>query len=238
MNTIAAVKQKIAEEGFAVTNAFFDETTISRLLQAIETADTEKAVFRKTNDLFAIRQFLKEIPAAAEIIFTAEFIELLEEIMGAEYFAVKSIYFDKPPQSNWFVAFHQDLTIAVDKKIDLEDFGPWTVKQDQFAVQTPLYILEDNITVRIHLDDTDAANGALKVIPGSHQHGIIRPETADLSVPVSCPVAKGGIMFMKPLLLHASGRTVNNERRRVIHIEFSRQPLPDGLQWAEYFSFS
>ncbi|MGE8292195.1 MAG: phytanoyl-CoA dioxygenase, partial [Sphingobacterium sp.] len=33
----------------------------------------------------------------------------------------------------------------------------------------------------------------------------------------NCPVAEGGIMIMKPLLLHSSKRTSNNKHRRVIH---------------------
>jgi ectoine hydroxylase-related dioxygenase (phytanoyl-CoA dioxygenase family) len=81
---------------------------------------------------------------------------------------VKSIYFDKPETSNWYVAYHQDLTISVDKKLELPDFGPWTTKQNQFAVQPPLNILENIYTIRIHLDDTDENNGALKVVPKSH----------------------------------------------------------------------
>jgi len=35
------------------------------------------------------------------------------------------------------------------------------------------------------------------------------------------------------LLLHASNRTTNNQKRRVVHIEFSRAKLPDGIDWAE-----
>ena len=148
---------------------------------------------------------------------------------------VKSIYFDKPALSNWFVAWHQDLTISVDKKADLNGYGPWTVKQNQFAVQPPLSILTDNFTIRIHLDDTDELNGVLKVIPGSHLGGISRPDQINHEsiAPATCKVSSGSLMIMRPLLMHASGRTVSNKKRRVIHIEFSRAELAEGIQWAE-----
>src|SRR6476661_3396034 len=96
-------------------------------------------------------------------------------------------------------------------------FWSWTVKQDQFSVQPPLAVLQNNFTIRIHLDDTDENNGALKVIPGSHRKGIYRPETIDWSTEkeVVCRVAKGGVMIMRPLLLHASYRTSNSKQRRV-----------------------
>ena len=109
------------------------------------------------------------------------------------------------------------------------------MKQNQYAVQPPLHILENNFTIRIHLDDTDENNGALRVIPKSHAKGIYRPETIDWSKEreVTCIVSKGGVMLMRPLLLHASSRTTNNKKRRVIHIEFSNQSLPEPLQWSE-----
>jgi len=161
--------------------------------------------------------------------------KVINATFGTDYVVVKSIYFDKPPTSNWFVSYHQDLTISVKEKLAVAGFGSWTTKDGQFAVQPPLEILQDNITVRLHLDDTSASNGALKVIPGSHLQGVYRPETInwETETEVDCEVPRGGAMFMKPLLLHSSGRTVNNERRRVIHIEFSRRNLQGGLQWAE-----
>lgn len=148
---------------------------------------------------------------------------------------MKSIYFDKPETSNWYVAWHQDLTISVDKRIDIEGFGPWTVKQNQFAVQPPVELLEHIVTLRIHLDDTDRDNGALRVIQGSHLWKICRPETIveEQKAAVSCDVSAGGVMLMKPLTMHSSGRTVNKKKRRVIHIELASATLPEGLQWTE-----
>ncbi|MCX6317444.1 MAG: phytanoyl-CoA dioxygenase family protein [Bacteroidetes bacterium] len=229
----ATVKKSIDENGFAILDSVFSHAQVTALQELIEQAGTVDPSFRKTDDLFAIRRFFKVIPAATPLIFTKAFNACIESWIGPGYFVVKSLYFDKPALSNWFVAFHQDQTIAVDRKMEEAGFGPWRVKQGQYAVQPPTVLLEDNFTIRIHLDDTTEENGALQVIPGSHRIGVIRPEQADLTGKISCPVARGGIMIMKPLLLHASSRTVNNARRRVVHIEFSRQELPAGMQWAE-----
>ena len=96
-------------------------------------------------------------------------------------------------------------------------------------------ILENIFTIRIHLDNTNENNGALKVVPRSHAKGIYRPETIDWNMETEeiCSVEKGGIMIMKPLLLHGSNRTTNCNKRRVIHIEFSDMELPEELNWAE-----
>lgn len=228
-------KNQIADKGFSVISDVFSTEEIEKISQVIQNIDTSKETFRKSEDLFAIRQFLKEIPEVKDLIFNENLKSIIKEIFGENYFTVKSIYFDKPEKSNWYVAYHQDLTISVDKKVEMEKFGPWTTKQNQFAVQPPLDILENIFTIRIHLDDTDENNGALKVVPKSHEKGIYRPETIDWNVETEniCSVDKGGVMIMKPLLLHGSNRTTNGKKRRVIHIEFSDRELPEELNWSE-----
>jgi ectoine hydroxylase-related dioxygenase (phytanoyl-CoA dioxygenase family) len=228
-------RQELDDKGFTILPDIFSDTEIDAILSAINSVDSSKATFRKSENLFAIRQFLKEIPDIKKLIYTDKFNTTIKKIIGDGFFVVKSIYFDKPEKSNWFVSYHQDLTISVDKRVDNPDYGPWTIKHDQFAVQPPLDILNRIFTVRIHLDNTDGNNGALKVVPGSHHKGIYRPETIDWSTETEaiCPVPKGGIMLMRPLLLHSSSRTTNNNQRRVIHLEFSNADLTPELEWAE-----
>lgn len=226
---------KFKMEGFDIIEDVFTLKEIDTILNCLEQADKTNPTFRKTNDLFAIRQLLKELPELHALIFTDKLKSLIKELFGEDYFVVKAIYFDKPAQSNWFVAYHQDLTISVDKRLDIPQFSGWTVKHQQFSVQPPLSTLENINTIRIHLDDTDEQNGVLNVLARSHTKGIYRPETINWKneIQTSCPVKKGGIMLMKPLLLHASSRTTNNQRRRVIHLELSNQSLPNQLKWAE-----
>lgn len=235
MNITTKHYESLQEDGFTVIEKVFNEEEVAKIIAVIENADTNKATFRKSEDLFAIRQFLKEVPETKKLVCNDNLNQLIATIFGLDYFVVKSIYFDKPQASNWYVSYHQDLTISVDKKVAIENYGPWTTKQNQFAVQPPIEILENIYTIRIHLDDTNEQNGALKVIPKSHLQKIIRPETIhwESTKETICNVPKGAVMIMKPLLLHSSGRTTNNQKRRVIHIEFSNQTLPNTLQWAE-----
>ncbi|RZL32625.1 MAG: phytanoyl-CoA dioxygenase, partial [Pedobacter sp.] len=202
---------EIETNGYSIVQNIYTKQEIEKILELINKVDSTKSTFRKSADLFAIRQFLKEIPASYDVIFNEKLKNIIKSNFGEDYFIVKSIYFDKPEKSNWFVAYHQDLTISVDKKMELENFGPWTIKQGQFGVVPPIEILKNNFTIRIHLDDTDGNNGALKVIPNSHLKGIYRTETIDWSneTEITCKVNKGGIMIMKPLLLHSSSKTIN-----------------------------
>lgn len=230
--------KEVNAEGFSIIDNVYSENEIEKIISLIENTtenNTENSTFRKSLDLFAIRQFHKEIPETLPYIFNDKLKDIIKSTFGEGFFITKSIYFDKPEKSNWFVAYHQDLTISVNKKIETENFTNWTIKQNQFAVQPPTGILEDNFTIRIHIDTTTKDNGALKVINNSHSKGILRIENVDFvsEKETICEVEKGGIMIMKPLLFHASNKTTNNERRRVIHIEFSRQQLPNELEWSE-----
>ena len=164
---------------------------------------------------------------------------LAREVLGSGAKPVKITGFDKNPKANWVVPWHQDLTIAVREKRDVEGFGPWSLKDDIPHVQPPVEILSSMLAVRVHLDDTPADHGALRVVPGSHRLGrIALPEIPEWRVRLGeaiCPVAEGGMMLMRPLLLHASSRCRTGAHRRVIHIEYAGCDLPSGLRWAAVF---
>lgn len=233
---------EINSEGFVIIDKVYSENEIEKIISEIDKVtqiENDNSTFRKSQDLFAIRQFHKEIPETLKYIFNKNLKEIIKTNFGENYFITKSIYFDKPEKSNWFVSYHQDLTISVDKKVEVENFENWTTKQNQFAVQPPKEILEQIFTIRIHIDKTTKENGALKVLNKTHNKGIFRTENIEVEneTETICEIEKGGIMIMKPLLFHASNKTTNNERRRVIHIEFSNQNLPNKLEWSEKTNF-
>lgn len=240
MNILQKHKIAVEQNGFSIINDIYSSDEIKLISDFIDHLNTSKPTFRKSEDLFAIRQFIKESPEIKDLIFNENLKKVIHSIGGKDYFVIKSIYFDKPEKSNWFVAYHQDLTISVDKKENIKGFTSWTSKHNQFAVQPTIDILENIFTVRIHLDETNENNGALKVVEKSHLKNIYRPETIDWNIEKEqfCNVNAGGIMIMKPLLLHSSNRTTNNNRRRVIHIEFSNKILPETLNWSEYESIN
>ncbi len=235
MQVLAVDKEQILNDGFTIVDDIYTADEIGQIIKLIDETDQSNISFRNAGGLFAIRRFLYQIPKAKDILFNSKLKQLIANTFGNEFFIMKAIYFDKPEQSNWFVSRHQDLTIAVKNKVDVNGYGSWTKKEQNYAVQPPANILKDNFTIRIHLDNTDENNGALRVIPGSHLLGIYRPETINQETVIEkiAKVKQGGMMMMRPLLMHASSRTTSNSRRRVIHLEFSRSVLPNGLEWAE-----
>jgi ectoine hydroxylase-related dioxygenase (phytanoyl-CoA dioxygenase family) len=135
---------------------------------------------------------------------------LVKPTLGPEAKPVRGTLFDKTPTANWKVPWHQDLTIAVNKKREIAGYGPWTVKAGVTQVQPPAAILAAILAVRIHLDPCDETNGALRVIPGTHQLGRLSPadiRRLNAGPPTLCPVPIGGAPIMHPTLLHASSPT-------------------------------
>jgi ectoine hydroxylase-related dioxygenase (phytanoyl-CoA dioxygenase family) len=185
--------------------------------------------------VFSQRRLIKTIPELTEILFNKNLRRIVRAI-DDKAFLVKSIFFNKPPEANWYVTWHQDRAINVAERKEVAGFSGWTQKDEVISVLPPMEVNENCFSIRIHLDDTDENNGALKVLPGSHHKQFTNEEIkliASNSVALSTDVNAGGVHLMKPLLLHASAKSKSQMARRVIHLEFSSMELSEGLQWAE-----
>jgi ectoine hydroxylase-related dioxygenase (phytanoyl-CoA dioxygenase family) len=160
---------------------------------------------------------------------------LVEPVLGPNCFAVRGILFDKTPEANWKVVWHQDLTIAVQQKREAPGFGPWSEKAGVTHVQPPMEILERMLAVRLHLDDCGMENGPLRVLPGSHRTG--RLSATDIAAwrertpETICAALRGSALLMQPLLLHASSAAGVAAHRRVLHLEWAAAELPHELCW-------
>lgn len=222
----------LATNGYELIPAVYSEKEVNDMLTIIKTKRLDKQ--------FGVREFLLDNLELKDKIFTDNLKNIIHRIAPNCTKSIKSIYFDKPPNANWIVSWHQDLTINLKKKKETSGFKNWRVKPERVVVQPTQKILENIFTIRIHLDDCTKQNGALRVIDNSHQKGVIDIKEwikEKVGHEQICEVKKGGIMLMKPLLLHASKRTENQKNRRVIHIEFTDQELPNGLEWKEKIKF-
>ena len=156
--------REIEINGFATIDPYLDSDSIELFIQDI-------ATFNITPGRAGIGNLLELVPSVKILAQSPEIRSLVEPILGDGARVVRGIFFDENPTTNWKVPWHQDLSIAVKNRLDLPDYHPWSVKAGISHVQPPRAILEQMLTVRIHLDRTDESNGALKVIPGSHRQG-------------------------------------------------------------------
>lgn len=215
--------------GYQRVHEVLDVLTIEQLKQALESAGDAS---QRGESVYARRNIL----ALSDVQAIAADPRVLA-LTGAATIPTRAIFFDKVPGANWHVGWHQDRAIAVAERIELSGWGPWTVKAGVLHVLPPAEILEKMVTVRLHLDDCDATNGPLRVLPGSHRHGILSQEQIAAlrkeAPEVTCTSPIGGAVVISPLLLHASSPAASPKHRRVLHIEFAPENLlPKGLSWA------
>jgi Phytanoyl-CoA dioxygenase (PhyH) len=219
----------IDADGFALVEGVFEEKTVERLREFVEaeaTTSTGKGGVRN----------LLELPQMRVLAECAVLRDLIVPVIGTDAKVVRGILFDKTSDANWKVPLHQDVTIAVSQRVESDGYGPWSTKAGVLHVQPPAAVLEKMISVRIHLDDCPEENGALRVIAGSHRSGKLPaslPEEYFMSHPfVVCEVKSGGVLLMRPLLLHASSAATIPAHRRVIHFDYAATELPAGMGWA------
>ena len=217
-------------DGFVLIESSVDSRILARLISKIESV-------RKNRSIPGMRHLLSRSEAVKDFALSGVCFDIANQILGKTARPVRSILFDKSPDSNWYVTWHQDVTIPVEKKIETEGFRAWSIKDGLQHVQPPVSILESMVSLRIHLDDCPENNGAIKFFSGSHKSGILDTKEIknwkETRTETICAAKAGDIIVMRPLILHSSSKSEDPEKRRVLHIEYSGKNLPGGLEWAE-----
>ena len=225
--------EALAQNGFVGVPGLLDQTEVESFQKHIESE-------LQNCGRAGLRGVAGKIPEIAALASSSKVKDIIDEVLKTDSQLVRSILFNKSPESNWQVIWHQDLTIAVREKAELEDYTVWSVKEGVPHVQPPVSVLERMITIRIHLDRADESNGALVVVPGSHTLGRIAADqaakVAEEMGAQTCIADAGDALLMSPLILHSSRKAEVARPRRVIHLEYAGCELPEPLEWLEIIS--
>ncbi len=155
--------------------------------------------------------------------------------LGPSTRAVRAILFNKTSHTNWGLGWHQDRTICVKERREVEGFGPWTIKQGMTHVAPPFDLLSRMVTLRVHLDDVPETNAPLLIAPGSHMLG--RVATGSMGEAVErcgirmCLANAGDVWAYATPILHASDAAISPRSRRVLQVDYAAFDLPGGLDW-------
>ena len=213
---------QLTPDGAQLFSAAFAPDQISALENALASVPVDRPGTR-----------LKPIPGLAALVQPAR--SIAASILGGTARAVRAVLFDKSPARNWALGWHQDRTIAVRSRVDMPGFSDWTVKDGIPHVVPPFEILARMLTLRVHLDPVGSDNAPLLIVPGSHRLGrIAEPEIADIAARLgeaSCLAERGDLWLYATLILHASARAAEPNRRRVLQLLYSADDLPGRLEW-------
>lgn len=215
--------ERFAALGFVVLDDVLDAVTCTDLAALHGGGDDPGSRnLLASGACMALLARLRELPAVAALV-------------PDDRVAVQCTSFEKSADTNWLVPVHQDLGIPVHERIDHPALSGWSRKEGGWYVQPPVDVLESLVALRVHLDDCGADDGPLRLVPGSHLLGRIdatdAPAVRTRLGEVIAVVPRGGLLVMRPLLLHASSKSCGTSRRRVLHFLFGPRALPFGLAW-------
>jgi ectoine hydroxylase-related dioxygenase (phytanoyl-CoA dioxygenase family) len=173
--------------------------------------------------------------AIAHLARDPRLVDIASRWLDATAIPFKATLFEKNPDANWLVSWHQDTALPMSKRRNVAGWGPWSTKSGVTYAHAPGRVLERVIALRVHLDDSTADNGPLRVLPGSHIHGVLGDaqihELSQRVTPIQCTVSAGGVIAMRPLLIHASSKAMIEAPRRVLHLEYAASlVLEPGLE--------
>ena len=146
----------------------------------------------------------------------------------------RATLFEKSSDANWSVRWHQDVVLPLASRFESDEWGAWSRKGGVLFARAPVWALSRVVALRIHLDASTVENGPLRVICGSHSLGLLSSNDVSKIARernyVECAVPRGGVLAMKPLLIHSSPKARTTATRRVLHIEYADSLcLADGI---------
>jgi ectoine hydroxylase-related dioxygenase (phytanoyl-CoA dioxygenase family) len=164
-------------------------------------------------------------PVIAAFAQDLRLISIAQKALGAGAIPFRATLFEKTGDKNWLIAWHQDTALPLVSKFEAAGWGPWSEKAGMLYAHAPASVLSRIVALRVHLDESKPDNGPLRVIPGSHVKGVLTDaevaEFATNHLPVECPAPRGGVIAMRPLLIHASSKALSDAPRRVLHVEYA-----------------
>jgi len=160
---------------------------------------------------------------------------LASKLLGLGAQPVRAVMFDKTAEDNWALGWHQDRTLVVRERHEVDGFGPWSRKDGALHVAPPIELLQRMATFRIHLDPCGQDNAPLKAATGSHRLGYVPAAQADAEATqhaiVECFAEAGDVWAYSTPILHASARAAAATRRRVLQVDYAAFMLPGDLLW-------
>ena len=207
------------------------------VLSAADLAGLEGSLGRIATRSRAGARHLMSHPAVSSLAQDTRLVRLAALALGMSAIPYRATLFDKSPSSNWLVPWHQDTALPLKSQRHVAGWGPWSKKAGVLYAHAPASALERVVALRIHLDDSTPDNGPLRVVPGTHERGVLTDgqiqELAARLPAEACCIGRGGIVVMRPLLIHASSKATTAEPRRVLHIEYAASlEIGPGLQLA------
>ena len=210
------------DPGYTIERNVLARDDVETVLESLEGAALERTR--------AGARHVLVVPAVRRLAEDPRLVAIAARFVGPVATPFRATLFDKSPGANWLVAWHQDTALPLRRRVDDPAWGPWSMKAGVPYAHAPAWALEMVVALRVHLDDSTAANGPLRVLPDTHHLGVLTDvdieALARTTTPVDCLAGSGSVVAMRPLTVHASSKAAAPLPRRVLHIEYTASLHP------------
>jgi len=222
------VSADIEQRGFCILPSLFLQHEMEELAY-----DLEHSMLKRSKA--GIRHALRH-EGIRHLATEPRTLALARKVLGEGAVPFRATLFDKSSQGNWLVVWHQDTALPISERQEIHGWGPWSVKDGITYAHAPASALCEVLALRVHLDGSNVANGPLRVLPGTHRKGVLTDDEIEALArqiqPTDCLVQQGGVLAMRPLVVHASSKSQSPVPRRVVHIEYAARTNLAGLELA------
>jgi hypothetical protein len=217
------------DHGYCIVEDVFSRTDMTGVLKRLSCAPLERTK--------AGARHLLAVPVVRDVAVDSRMLAIAIEFVGRGAVPFRATLFDKSPTANWLVVWHQDTALPLRMRCDDSTWGPWSSKAGILYAHAPAWALEQVVALRVSLDDSSKTNGPLRVLPNTHLSGVLTDaaieQLARSATSVDCIARAGGVVAMRPLTVHASSKSIDDQPRRVLHIEYAATVnLAAGIQLA------
>ncbi|MEU6347356.1 phytanoyl-CoA dioxygenase family protein [Streptomyces sp. NPDC046977] len=200
------------DNGFCVADGIFSTAVVEKARSVVDellsSADLASVAEAEPEDGSKARRIwapTSRDELFADIAEDARLLDAVEQLIGPDIVLQYSKLNVKPPRVGSVVEWHQDFAFYPHTNTDL-------------------------VATLIYLDDATRENAALRVVAGSHRHGLLDHESEghfvgkvsspadvglDDSAIIDCEGPAGSVVFIHPLLLHSSEKNLSDMYRRV-----------------------
>jgi hypothetical protein len=223
------INNAIDQQGFHVVPDVLSPTEARSIISSLNQSEMRRS-------RAGIRHVLRH-PRVATLARDPRLAGIARSVLGSGAVPFRATLLDKSPQANWLVVWHQDTALPLRRRLDISGWGSWSEKDGVIYAHAPASALKGVLALRVHLDESSLLNGPLRVLPGTHIDGVLSDDEIQrfaLEIaPIDCVVPEGGVLAMRPLLIHASSKSTSEDPRRVLHIEYAASvALEAGLELA------
>jgi len=208
---------QIVDTGYSIEQSVFSDVECDSVIGVLSEAPVQRS-------RAGVRHLMANVVVSA-LAADRRLLAIAEKELGPQAIPFRATLFDKSWQANWLVAWHQDTALPLASSFDSPGWGPWSEKAGILYVHAPEWALSRILALRVYLDLSTNENGPLRVVPGSHAAGVLTDEGVREYVGthshVECLVSRGGVLTMRPLLIHTSSKSQSRSPRRVLHIEYT-----------------